>query len=168
MYTAYDGMSDHIRATFPLCYTGIVTQPLPDINEAGAHQANYGGTTRDTIVANMRARHGSWMSVAGFGLSAADRIIGPPVDGPPGWDLVKQYSPTGPAGFEYQTACWPDGTLMGDPDSATAFRKTCDFGIEAGAQYLICYTPDVNAAQTNAGMADALAYAHGATLGRTY
>lgn len=161
-------MSDSIRATWPKCFTGVVTQPLPDINEAGAHQANYGGTVRNTIVSNMRARHGSWMSVAGFGLSAADRIPGPPVDGPPGWGLVKQYSPTGPAGFEYQRGCWPDGTLMGDPDSALAFTKTCDFGNEAGAQYLICYHGDVTAAQTNAGMLDALNYAHLAMSGRTY
>jgi hypothetical protein len=148
MYSTWDRLAGVYTSAFPLGYTTAVTmQVLSNINEAGVETAGAGAATRNQIVANMRAAHGvvgRRMAVEAFGLSAADA----PEPGPPGRQLVIQYSPTGPAGFEYQTSCWkkplnmyikPAGLQM---DSPEAFQQTAEWGIAAGAQYLIVYEPD--------------------------
>lgn len=67
-----------------------------------------------------------------------------------GFDLVSSYSGKVVTGFQLSTSAMQHSTNMGDPDGATALRKSLQKGIDANAQFLEVYEPDVlaPAAQT--------------------
>jgi hypothetical protein len=60
-----------------------------------------------------------------------------------GYDLVKSYGAKVVIGFQLSTSATLNPTAMGDPDGATALRASLQKGLDAGAQFLEVYEPDV-------------------------
>jgi hypothetical protein len=60
-----------------------------------------------------------------------------------GYDLVKSYSGKIVIGFQLTTSAMLHPTNMGDPDGATALEKSLQKGLDAHAQFLEVYEPDV-------------------------
>ncbi|HVO43777.1 MAG TPA: beta-galactosidase [Aggregatilineales bacterium] len=60
-----------------------------------------------------------------------------------GYDLVKSYSGKIVIGFQLTTSAMLHPVNMGDPDRATALQKSLQKGIDAHAQFLEVYEPDV-------------------------
>jgi hypothetical protein len=60
-----------------------------------------------------------------------------------GYDLVKSYSGKVVIGFQLTTSAMLHPTNMGDPDGATALEKSLQKGLDAHAQFLEVYEPDV-------------------------
>jgi hypothetical protein len=60
-----------------------------------------------------------------------------------GYDLVKSYRAKVVIGFQLTTSATSNPTAMGDPDAATALRASLQKGLDAGAQFLEVYEPDV-------------------------
>lgn len=76
------------------------------------------------------------------------------------YNVVKSYSDKVVTGFQLSTSAMMNPVYMGDPDGATALRKSLQRGVDANAQFLEVYEPDVlNPAAQNvlAGIASALA-----------
>ena len=76
------------------------------------------------------------------------------------YNVVKSYSDKVVTGFQLSTSAMINPVYMGDPDGATALRKSLQRGVDANAQFLEVYEPDVlNPAAQNvlAGIASALA-----------
>lgn len=60
-----------------------------------------------------------------------------------GYDLVKSYGGKVMIGFQLTTSAMSHPTNMGDPDGATALQKSLQKGLDAHAQFLEVYEPDV-------------------------
>jgi len=60
-----------------------------------------------------------------------------------GYDLVKSYNGKVVIGFQLTTSAMSHPTNMGDPDGATALQKSLQKGLDAHAQFLEVYEPDV-------------------------
>lgn len=78
-----------------------------------------------------------------------------------GYDLVKSYSGKVVIGFQLTTSAMSHPTDMGDADGATALQKSLQMGIDAHAQFLEVYEPDVlnpGAQNVLASFAGALAH----------
>jgi hypothetical protein len=60
-----------------------------------------------------------------------------------GYDLVKSYSGKVVIGFQLTTSAIVHPIDMGDPDGATALQKSLQKGVDAHAQFLEVYEPDV-------------------------
>jgi hypothetical protein len=76
-----------------------------------------------------------------------------------GYELVKSYSGKVVIGFQLTTSALSHPTNMGDADGATALQKSLQKGLDAHAQFLEVYEPDVltpDAQGVLAGVASAL------------
>jgi hypothetical protein len=59
------------------------------------------------------------------------------------YDLIKSYSGKVVIGFQLTTSAMVHPVDMGDPDGATALQKSLQKGVDAHAQFLEVYEPDV-------------------------
>jgi hypothetical protein len=70
-----------------------------------------------------------------------------------GYDLVKSYSGKIVLGFQLTTSAIMHPANMGDPDGATALQKSLQKGVDAHAQFLEVYEPDVLSADAQSVLA---------------
>ena len=59
------------------------------------------------------------------------------------YDIVKSYGGKVVTGFQLSTSAMLNPAYMGNPDGATALQKSLQKGVDANAQFLEVYEPDV-------------------------
>ncbi|HZQ98375.1 MAG TPA: hypothetical protein VFC93_06130 [Chloroflexota bacterium] len=131
---------------FPHTQVGLILYPGLPIPDRTASDK-----TRQDAVALATDKYGSRVALQTSGLSARKEEQ-PRL----GYQLLKQNAARTTVGFEMGTSATERPDRMGNPDPVKALRNSIDFGLAAGAQYLIVYEKDV----VNPAMQDTLRYAH--------
>jgi len=133
---------------FPFSQLAITLYPGLPIPDRDA-----GDKTRTNIAAAAVTQLGSKLAIQTSGLSARKE------DHPLlAYELVQQYAQRTTIGFEMGTSATEKPDRMGGADPNTALRDSIDYGLNAGARYLVIYENDV----TNPALQDTLRYAQSA------
>jgi hypothetical protein len=144
---AWKQVFDHDAQIFPRQFFSLALYPPPPITSATrCDNGNLRGTdhsesqrVRGFIVGLGADNYPKQFVLQTNGLTAAKED--PSNSG--GYDLVKSYSGKVVIGFQLTTSAIMHPANMGDPDGATALQKSLQKGMEAHAQFLEVYEPDV-------------------------
>ncbi|HEX5416989.1 MAG TPA: beta-galactosidase [Chloroflexota bacterium] len=144
--TAWISTIKSYARAFPSTQLSIILYPGLPIPDPSASDK-----TRADITAEAVGQLGGKLAIQTSGLSARKE------DHPRlGYQIVQQYAQQTTVGFEMGTSATEKPDRMGGPDPTTALRASIDYGLNAGARYLIIYEKDV----TNPALQDTLRYAH--------
>jgi hypothetical protein len=144
--TAWTSALAAYSQAFPTTQLGLTLYPglpIPDLTASDK--------TRQDLAGLAVGLYGSKMAVQTSGLSARKE------DHPRlGFELVQQYAARTTVGFEMGTSATEKPDRMGGSDPVTALRQSIDYGLSAGANYLVIYEKDID----NPDLQDTLRYAH--------
>ncbi len=144
---AWQQVFDHYAQIFPRQYFSLALYPPPPIVSAtrcdngNLTRTNHGESQRvPAVIVGLGADHYPKQFVLQTnGLTAAKED--PSNSG--GYALVSSYSGKVMIGFQLTTSAVNHPANMGDPDGATALQKSLQKGVDANAQFLEVYEPDV-------------------------
>jgi hypothetical protein len=144
---AWQQVFDNYALIFPRQYFSLALYPpLPIVSTTRCDGGNLIGSdhkesqrVRDFIVGLGAGHHPKQFVLQTNGLTAAKED--PSNSG--GYDLVKSYSGQVVIGFQLTTSAMSHPDNMGDPDGPTALQKSLQKGVDAKAEFLEVYEPDV-------------------------
>lgn len=132
---------------FPRQYFSLALYPPPPIvSTTRCQNGNPSGTVHDesqraraTIVGLGADNYPKEFVLQTNGLTAAKEDTA----NAGGYDLVKSYGGKVVTGFQLTTSAMAHPANMGDPNGATALRESLQVGLDAHAQFIEVYEPDV-------------------------